>query len=48
MNYVHYNPVEHGCVDRVVEWPYSTFHRQVRLGLCAEDWAGGGVDDLGG
>jgi len=27
MDYTHYNPVKHGLVDRVRDWPYSTFHR---------------------
>lgn len=27
MDYVHYNPVKHGLVSRVRDWPYSTFHR---------------------
>lgn len=26
MDYVHINPVKHGIVETVVEWPYSTFH----------------------
>jgi len=41
MGYVHYNPVKHGLV-RVVDWPYSTFHRPVRLGVYPSDWAGSG------
>ncbi len=39
LNYVHFNPVKHGHVDRVSEWPYSTFHRYVRRGLLPEGWA---------
>jgi putative transposase len=26
MDYVHYNPVNHGHVTAVAQWPYSTFH----------------------
>jgi putative transposase len=26
VDYVHFNPVEHGHVARVADWPYSTFH----------------------
>lgn len=38
MNYVHYNPVRHGHVTRVIDWPYSSFHRCVRQGIHAADW----------
>ncbi|MEN3030212.1 REP-associated tyrosine transposase [Chromobacterium amazonense] len=43
VDYIHYNPVKHGHVERVVEWPYSSFHRYVRLGWLPEDWAGESV-----
>lgn len=33
MDYIHFNPVKHGWVARVVDWPHSTFHRYVRLGV---------------
>lgn len=32
------NPVEHGLVEHVADWPYSSFHRDVRLGRVACDW----------
>jgi putative transposase len=32
LDYVHINPVKHGLVKRVVDWPYSTFHHFVNLG----------------
>jgi putative transposase len=41
MDYVHINPVKHGLVARVSDWPYSSFHRLVRQGVYAADWAGG-------
>ncbi|MCC6301766.1 MAG: transposase [Gammaproteobacteria bacterium] len=41
VDYVHYNPVKHGWVRRVDQWPYSTFHRYVRNGAYPKDWAGG-------
>ncbi len=41
MDYVHINPVKHGLVTRVNDWPYSTFHGLVREGVYSEDWAGG-------
>jgi len=40
IDYIHYNPVKHGYVDNVVDWPYSSFHRHVRQGMCDSDWAG--------
>jgi len=46
-DYVHFNPVKHGHVARVVDWPYSSFHRMVRLGTYPEDWGGDGTDDGG-
>ncbi len=39
-DYIHYNPVKHGHVTRVADWPYSSFHRFVALGICSADWAG--------
>lgn len=39
-DYIHYNPVKHGLVQRVCDWPYSTFHRYVANGTHAADWAG--------
>jgi putative transposase len=40
MDYIHINPVKHGLVPRVRDWPYSSFHRMVKLGVYPEDWAG--------
>ncbi|WP_333850056.1 REP-associated tyrosine transposase [Leclercia sp.] len=39
-DYICINPLKHGYVARVKDWPYSTFHRDVRDGLYPEDWAG--------
>ena len=47
MDYVHINPVKHGLVKCVAEWPYSTFHRLVKAGAYPMDWAGGDEDALG-
>ncbi len=38
---IHFNPVKHGCVKRVRDWPHLTFHRYVHSGLYSIDWAGG-------
>jgi putative transposase len=40
MDYIHFNPVKHGLVTRVRDWPHSSFHRYVRQGMLAEDWGG--------
>jgi putative transposase len=40
VDYIHYNPVKHGLVTRVCDWPFSSFHRFVRCGDLSEDWAG--------
>ena len=46
MDYIHFNPVKHGCVKRVADWPYSTFARCVQRDLYPLDWAGGSDPDL--
>lgn len=46
MDYIHFNPVKHGWVNRVIDWPYSSFHRYLKNGTYAADWAGGQLDDL--
>jgi len=33
VDYVHYNPVKHGLVEQVEDWPWSTYHRYVREGI---------------
>ena len=40
VDYIHYNPVKHGWVGRVGDWPYSSFHRYMRNGRLAADWGG--------
>jgi putative transposase len=37
-HYVHYNPVKHGLVRCVIDWPYSTFHQASKKGLYPPDW----------
>lgn len=44
VDYIYYNPVKHGVCERVIDWPYSTFHRDVARGVTAMDWGGGGID----
>jgi len=41
VNYIHFNPVKHGFVGSVKDWPYSSFHRYVREKRLAMNWAVG-------
>jgi putative transposase len=38
IDYIHYNPVKHGWVNKVADWPYSSFHRYVDKGWYGADW----------
>ena len=38
MDYIHHNPVNHGLVQQVQKWPWSTFHRYVKQGVYPADW----------
>jgi putative transposase len=40
VDYIHYNPMKHGLVRRVRDWPHSSFHLYVRRGIMPDDWAG--------
>ena len=40
VDYIHFNPAKHGLVQRVADWPYSSFHRYVERGVLPMDWAG--------
>lgn len=40
VDYIHFNPVKHGYVTRVGDWPYSSFHRFVEKGIYPTDWGG--------
>jgi putative transposase len=46
MDYVHYNPVKHGYVTFVRDWPYSTFHHLTNAGLYPADWCAGDMEDF--
>ena len=39
IDYIHFNPVKHGYVNKVGDWPYSSFHRYVAQGILPQDWA---------
>jgi putative transposase len=40
VDYIHYNPVKHGLVQSVADWPFSSFHRYVAQDFLPADWAG--------
>jgi putative transposase len=40
LDYIHFNPVKHGLVSQVSDWPHSTFHEYVRRGFYPLDWGG--------
>ena len=48
VDYIHFNPVKHGLVSRVQDWPYSSFHRFVQRGWLALDWAGDAAGEIVG
>jgi len=39
MDYIHYNPIKHNYVKCAADWPYSSFHRLVELGVYPLNWA---------
>lgn len=46
VDYVHWNPVKHGVVRRVVDYPWSSFHRFVKQGEYEVSW--GSIDPCPG
>ena len=46
IDYCHINHMKHGYVERVSEWPYSTFHRYATRGIYPPDWAGDGPSEM--
>jgi putative transposase len=40
VDYIHWNPVKHGLVGRVRDYPWSSFQRFVQLGEYSIDWGG--------
>lgn len=39
VDYIHWNPVKHGHVERAADWPHSSFHKYVQRGDLPIDWA---------
>jgi putative transposase len=40
LDYIHTNPVKHGYVARPADWPWSSFHRYVKMEWYEKDWCG--------
>jgi putative transposase len=40
LDYIHFNPVKHGHVQKVCDWPYSSFHRLMAKNMYPLDWGG--------
>jgi putative transposase len=40
VQYCWINPVKHGLVSRAADWPYSSIHRDIRLGRVEPEWSG--------
>jgi putative transposase len=40
LDYMMFNPVKHGLVQTPAEWPHSSIHRLVQLGVYSRDWGG--------
>ena len=47
VDYIHYNPVKHGYVLAAKDWPYSSMHRYIKLGIISEGWGGGDQELFG-
>src|SRR5258707_8109632 len=43
MDYAHFNPVKHGLVESVADWPVFSFPRCVGRGLYPQGWLGGSI-----
>ena len=48
LDYVHWNPVKHGLVQRVRDYPHSSFLRWVERGEYDLNWGDGEVTDVPG
>lgn len=47
LDYLHFNPVKHGLVKNVQDWPYSSFQRWVEQGAYPDRWGSQSKDYAG-
>ncbi|MGQ3890362.1 transposase, partial [Legionella sp. CNM-4043-24] len=45
LDYIHYNPVKHGYVEKPYDWYSSTFRQHVRRGFYDAHWGAGSETD---
>ena len=45
MDYLHWNPVKHGYVRKVADWPFSPFQRLVAQEIYPPDWGGTAIEE---
>ena len=45
-DYIHWNPVKHGWVKTVADWPHSSFYAYLRRGVYGANWGEVGVAEL--
>jgi putative transposase len=48
VDYIHFNPVKHGLVSCVGDWPHSSFKQYVARGDLPPDWGGDATSNLAG
>ena len=41
LDYIHYNPIKHGYVERAIDWEWSSFRRYLRERIYDSEWSGG-------
>jgi putative transposase len=46
VDYIHNNPLKHGWVKQVVDWPHSSFHEYVSRGIYPKNWGSDGRFDI--
>jgi putative transposase len=39
VNYIHFNPVKQGYVNRPSSWRYSSIHSDIQKRIVTDDWA---------
>jgi len=46
LDYIHFNPVKHGYVQRAQAWPFSSIHRYIADGRYPADWGEYGAPNI--
>jgi putative transposase len=46
IDYIHWNPVKHGHVKQVIDWPHSSFHQFVEQRIYPAMWGHSGQFDM--